>query len=211
MCGPLHSLLRIRLLATIEHKNITDNNIHEPKGASTADEGEIYIADGAGSGTWTKIKTGWGYYKDNASAQTFTTTPTRLSIDGAGSTSTSAYLPLEIRGTDELWNTTGDYIKPIALGDSYVVRLDLPITNKNNAQYAEVQLDIGGGASPSTVILTKRIETDRTAPFNHSLTMNLFSLSTFMANGCQIFISVNTGSIDITAPSILISREHGEV
>ncbi len=198
-------------MANINHVNLTDPYLHEPKGASTADNGEIYVADGAGSGTWTKIKTGWALYKDNASAQTFNTTPTRLSIDGAGSTSTSAYLPLEIRGTDELWDTTGDYIKPIALGDTYIVRLDLPITNKNSAQFAEVQLDIGGGSSPSTVILTKRIETDRTAPFNHSLTMNLFCLSTFIANGCQIFVSVNTGSIDITAPSILISREHGEV
>jgi len=44
-------------LADIEHSVITDPNIHEPKGASTATADQIYIADGAGSGAWTDIDT----------------------------------------------------------------------------------------------------------------------------------------------------------
>jgi hypothetical protein len=38
-----------------EHDSITDPEIHEPKGASTASANEVYIADGAGSGSWNKI------------------------------------------------------------------------------------------------------------------------------------------------------------
>jgi len=38
-----------------EHKNITDPNIHEPKGVSVATVGTTYIADGAGSGAWSAI------------------------------------------------------------------------------------------------------------------------------------------------------------
>ncbi len=34
------------------HSSLTDPNIHEPKGASTANDGEVYVADGAGSGAW---------------------------------------------------------------------------------------------------------------------------------------------------------------
>lgn len=37
---------------TIEHSDIVDPYVHEPKGISTASEGEIYIADGLGSGAW---------------------------------------------------------------------------------------------------------------------------------------------------------------
>lgn len=37
---------------SIEHRLITDPEIHEPKGASTAAAGTIYVADGLGSGTW---------------------------------------------------------------------------------------------------------------------------------------------------------------
>lgn len=39
-------------MADIEHKNITDPEVHEPKGASAAPEGYIYVADGLGSGAW---------------------------------------------------------------------------------------------------------------------------------------------------------------
>lgn len=38
---------------TIEHSTITDPDIHEPKGISTATVGQTYVADGAGSGVWT--------------------------------------------------------------------------------------------------------------------------------------------------------------
>jgi hypothetical protein len=39
-----------------EHVDITDPEIHEPKGASTATANQVYSADGAGSGTWQKVK-----------------------------------------------------------------------------------------------------------------------------------------------------------
>tara|TARA_R110000851_G_scaffold118844_3_gene246366 strand:+ start:837 stop:1451 length:615 start_codon:yes stop_codon:yes gene_type:complete len=35
-----------------EHKNITDPNIHEPKGVATAAAGTSYLANGSGSGAW---------------------------------------------------------------------------------------------------------------------------------------------------------------
>lgn len=35
------------------HSALTDPNIHEPKGASTATSGQVYQANGSGSGTWT--------------------------------------------------------------------------------------------------------------------------------------------------------------
>lgn len=37
---------------SIEHRLITDPQIHEPKGASTAAPNTIYVADGLGSGSW---------------------------------------------------------------------------------------------------------------------------------------------------------------
>jgi hypothetical protein len=38
---------------TIEHKDIPEAGLHEPKGASLATSGQVYVADGAGSGEWT--------------------------------------------------------------------------------------------------------------------------------------------------------------
>jgi len=39
-------------MADIQHKNIADSDRHEPKGASTAAAGQVYVSDGAGSGSW---------------------------------------------------------------------------------------------------------------------------------------------------------------
>lgn len=35
------------------HKDLTGADLHEPKGVSTATLGQVYVANGAGSGTWT--------------------------------------------------------------------------------------------------------------------------------------------------------------
>ena len=42
---------------TIEHSELPDELLHEPKGASTAAAGTVYIADGAGKGSFTKLPT----------------------------------------------------------------------------------------------------------------------------------------------------------
>ena len=40
---------------TLIHKNLTDPQLHEPKGISEANENEVYFADGAGHGAWQEI------------------------------------------------------------------------------------------------------------------------------------------------------------
>ena len=39
-------------MADVEHSTLTGNELHEPKGASTALSGQVYVANGAGSGAW---------------------------------------------------------------------------------------------------------------------------------------------------------------
>lgn len=40
----------------VEHSTLTDPELHEPKGASTANEFEVYVSDGAQSGSWQRIQ-----------------------------------------------------------------------------------------------------------------------------------------------------------
>jgi hypothetical protein len=42
---------------TIEHSELPDELLHEPKGASTAAAGTVYVADGAGKGSFAKLPT----------------------------------------------------------------------------------------------------------------------------------------------------------
>lgn len=44
-------------MATVQHRDIPEVQLHEPKGASTALAGTTYVASGAGSGTWRKVGT----------------------------------------------------------------------------------------------------------------------------------------------------------
>lgn len=39
-------------MANVLHKNLTGADLHEPKGADTAASGQVYVADGLGSGDW---------------------------------------------------------------------------------------------------------------------------------------------------------------
>lgn len=154
---------------------------------------------------------GWGFYVDAESSpatQTITSTPSKLQIDGSGSATNESYLPREIRGSSSLWDTTNDKILPINDGDSYNLRIDFEVTGESAAPNEIIfQLDIGGGASPSTVIVSRYVGTGRSTPYTVSVGFPIFTLTTFKANGGQVFLSTDTGSITVASRQILIVRD----
>jgi hypothetical protein len=44
-------------MANVSHASLTGSELHEPKGADTAALGTVYVANGAGSGSWSSIGT----------------------------------------------------------------------------------------------------------------------------------------------------------
>lgn len=197
----------------VEHVNITDPNIHEPKGIANASEEKVYVSDGSGSGDWELHRdTGWGLYQDTSGGtQVFSTTSSKLIIDGGGALTNETYLPRSIRGSGSLWDTTNNKITPIAIADSYNVRVDLDISSKSGSpSYLDVELDIGGLASTSNVIVQKGVSMFNTAPFKQSFGFTIFSLGTFLSNGGQIFIATDSGTVTIDSAKILIVRTHYE-
>lgn len=193
------------------HRTLTDPEIHEPKGAASANEGQVYVANGSGSGVWTLLPQGWGFYKNDGAAQTITSTPTKLTVNGLEGTTNTAYLPLAIRGTGQLWDTTSSKVLPIAVGDSLMIRVDLPITARATAKYINVILDLGGGATPTLPVITTRVEVDQTAPFSQTIQLDSFAGTNFLANGGQIFINTDTDTIEVTNPSVKVTRTSGEI
>jgi hypothetical protein len=197
-------------MANVEHSTLTGAELHEPKGVAGALANKIYISDGAASGTWTYMPHGWAYYVDTAAAQNITTTASKLSINGLGAATNVDYLPPEIRGSGVLWNTTTDKITPMKIGDAYSVRIDLPVNAKTGLPTTLIfELDIGGGAAPTTVIVARDIAVTRTPPYTLSIAFPIFTLATFVTNGGQIFISTDTGTVDVLLPAITLVRTHG--
>lgn len=43
-------------MADIQHRDIPESGLHEPKGVSTAANGTVYVADGVGSGSWEEVQ-----------------------------------------------------------------------------------------------------------------------------------------------------------
>ncbi len=39
----------------VQHRDLTGASLHEPKGADSATLGQVYVSDGAGSGTWQNV------------------------------------------------------------------------------------------------------------------------------------------------------------
>jgi hypothetical protein len=159
---------------------------------------------------------GWGNYTDGETTPatiSVNTTPTQLLIDGLGGSSESGYLPYEIRGISELWDTTNDKITPIGIGDSYDVRLDLEITAKTGSPtIIDLVLDIGAtpdgtGGTGSILIVNRIISTGKTAPYKVSVGFPIFSLSTFVTNGGSFWLSTDTGTVTMGSRNIFIKRD----
>ena len=69
-----------------------------------------------------------------------------------------------------------------------------------------LQLDIGGGASPTIVIVQRTIGTGKTPPYPVSVGFPFYSLATFKANGGQLFFSTDTGTVTVSSRTISIFR-----
>lgn len=74
-------------MPTVEHSALTTGEIHEPKGAAAASAGEMFVADGAGSGEFTYPNPYGGWrYNDIGTGTTFTTPTSYTLMDVVGTT-----------------------------------------------------------------------------------------------------------------------------
>ena len=218
----------------VQHRNIPDAQLHEPKGVANATSGTVYTADGSGSGDWEypllqgqgsagayKIPVldetgtvqwvwwpfGYGYYQHGTTGQVINTTFSKLQIDGAGANTNTSNLPPEIRGGGDLWDTATDVITPISEEDAYHLRVDIPVTGETgNPADITVQLDIGGTSSPTVPIVTWFAKGGKSLPYTLTESLAIFCRSTFLANGGQIFIKTDTGTLTLGSPAITLVR-----
>lgn len=156
---------------------------------------------------------GWANYDDGETApanQEVTTVASKLLIDGASSGTNTDYLPLEIRGTSELWDSVNNKMLAISVGDTYTVRLNLEITAKTGLpKILAVIPDIGGAAGITIQIPGAIIPVETSAiPFTLPVELKFFSLATFIANGCQLFLLTDTGTLTIGERAIFIERNY---
>lgn len=138
----------------IAHKDIPDAGLHEPKGVASAVAGTVYVANGAGSGSWTDPiptdihRVGWANYNDYATTITpqaiSSTTWTKITCDALGSLTDESYLPA---GVATLWNSSTDQFDftDLNLGSTVDIRIDLDVTTSSANQYVATRIVYGEG------------------------------------------------------------------
>lgn len=118
---------------TIQHRNILDPEIHEPKGVAAALSDSVYISNGTGSGSWSKlgVLSLSGIVSNGVSGQMVT-------VDGSGAFSIK-------------WGTARGFI--------YFVNIPSPYTVTFPTTYTKVAPTTTGGGSPveMTEATTSRI------------------------------------------------------
>ena len=197
-------------MANVNHSALTDPYLHEPKGAATAVAGAEYVADGAGSGDWIRVQ-GWS---QNADSRTTVGTPAQNIATGArtlwlndGGTTDLDKLPSDIGASGHLWDKVANKIVPIAVFDTYNIRIGFKAENyAGTGPDIKIELDIGGGLG--TIVSTTLPLLRSGAQQSCLVAFPVFAGSTFLANGGSIYLTyTGTGTCDIFASDIIIIRE----
>lgn len=191
-------------MPTIQHSLLGNAELHEPKGVSAASEDQVYIADGAGSGTWGKlICNGWENIEHNGAAQALSNgVRTKVLNDAAGSLTNATYdLP---NATGSVWDSTNNQFNWAAagleVGDQVVIRLDIEYTVDTNNDGFLLEMDFAvGGSFPFTLPLDERnIDAAGSQQVNRYISFYIGS-SDVLNNPAEIYVTANSAgdSIDI--------------
>lgn len=144
----------------IEHDAIGAGEIHEPKGIASASSGKVYIADGAGSGTW---GSGFTQSIEDFNHAGVALTPsagikTKVLNDAAGTFTNTAY---KIPGRADTWVTASNHFDwaaaGLVLGDSVDIRFDFTVTTSGANDDIIIGLDVGvGSPAPYSLEVDRR-------------------------------------------------------
>lgn len=185
-----------------EHKDLPNSQLHEPKDVSSASSGAVYIADGSGSGTWTR-PSAWSFYKDGtyteASPRTLTADTTyKLTIDGTGDA--------QYNGLSTLWDTSDNFALVEGTGYLYDTRLQMKIATNVNSGYITIEYRAKDATEAFYTEQRSIGKTDETNFVGDNFTY-FGGTETVTAGGVEIYIT-STVAATLWDASILVHRSH---
>lgn len=154
-------------MADLQHKDLPESQLHEPKGVSTANSGDIYVANGSGSGVWTSqpippgvVSQGVYDYNDLATASTpipltVASTQYEMTNDGAGPFTNLSYA---LPGLANIWDVATDRFtfnagSVLKLGDTVDIRFDFEVTTSTANTGVNFDIELGIGGSPYQLVI----------------------------------------------------------
>jgi len=204
----------------VQHNTITDPDIHEPKGVSTASVDQVYISDGEGSGAWTSISelnyTGWSLFEDTAYTDdtavylAVSTTPVTISNNKLGANTNETQAPLDALTT--LFNASTNNLQLVNAGDLYSIQLSFTIHSVSGTP-SEMLLkleytDTSDEENPVDVVVAQRSEAYTTTG-QHVCCLNMApATADLVLYGGKIKLSTDDGTINLKDIKLLITRIH---
>lgn len=172
----------------VEHVDIVDPEIHEPKGVAGASANQVYVSDGLGSGAWTSQDPAYaqGYITGNSTATSIATvdTPVAVNFGGAFTSDITDQFTISVAG---LFTYTGS--------KDIVARVTATVfASQASAASKEYTFQVAKNSSVLAASLAK-VETDGTVGSAIAVTA-LVSLST--NDTIEIFVENNTDTTNIT-------------
>lgn len=189
-------------MADIEHSVLTSTELHEPKGVDTAAVDKVYVADGAGSGSWKNIfVSGTEDYDDTGAAQSLGTsyaTRTFLTNNGLGpQTDASSRLP----GKTDIYDTSTNEFDfggaGYEIGDHLIIRVDLDITTSATNREIVVGADLAIGTAAAYTFRPYRQNFKTAATYSNTIVYFIFDIgNTFTKDNPAKLFAYSDGSGD---------------
>lgn len=203
-------------MANVQHSTLTDPNLHEPKGISTASADQLYRADGSGSGTWTNANrfpgTGWGQYTNTTYTGTtglpISTTEVLIPFT---TDATVTQIPISLSGTtSSLMDLSTEKLLFITAGDLHAVTFTYKIYSVAGSP-ASMDLKIYGssdGTTYSTVLGETTVSLIKGAGQVVTETALFPVTSNMVSHGAKIYLATNTGTANIIDIGLITARVH---
>jgi hypothetical protein len=203
-------------MANVQHSTLTDPNLHEPKGASSASANQLYLSDGSGSGTWTNATrfpgTGWGKYSNttyvSTTALAISTTSVLLPFTTDDVVSN---LPISLTGTTTaLMNLSTEALLFVSNADLHSITVTFEIYSVSGSP-AHMDIKLFGSSDGSTyatklyentVSLIKGAGQVITESFLVNVTSDMVS------HGAKIYLTTNSGTANIINIGLISARVH---
>lgn len=203
-------------MANVQHSSLTDPNLHEPKGISTAAANTVYLANGSGSGTYTNVNrlpgTGWAKYTNTTYVGTtvlaVSTTDVLLPFT---TEDTVTQLPITLTGTTSpLMNLTTETLLFVSAGDLHVLTITFQVYSVSGSPTV-MDLKLYGssdGTTYSTLLGETTVSLDKGAGQIITET-SLFPVTANMAtHGARIYAKTNTGTSNLINIGLITARVH---
>lgn len=203
-------------MANVQHSSLSDPNLHEPKGVSTAAANTAYLANGSGSGAWTPVNrlpgTGWGKYTNanyvDTTALAISTTEVLVPFDTNADVS---QLPISLAGsTSSLMNLSTETLQFVSAGDLHSLTFTYTVYSVASTP-TTMDLKLYG-SSDGTTYDTLLGETTVSLGKGAGQVITESSLFPVTANmvthGARIYLRTNTGTANIINIGLITARVH---